>query len=101
MLDLKLLKGSLDGVIESGAYSRYYMHRTGHWLGLDVHDVGDYRQPGPAQGGERPWRALQAGMMLTIEPGIYVRPPTTCPRPTGTSASASRMTRWSRTRAAN
>lgn len=74
MLDLKLLKGSLDGVIESGAYSRYYMHRTGHWLGLDVHDVGDYRQPGPAQGGERPWRALQAGMMLTIEPGIYVRP---------------------------
>jgi Xaa-Pro aminopeptidase len=74
MLDLKLLKGSLDGVLESGDYSRFYMHRTGHWLGLDVHDVGDYRQPGPAQGAERPWRKLETGMMLTIEPGIYVRP---------------------------
>ncbi|KNE27353.1 aminopeptidase P N-terminal domain-containing protein [Achromobacter spanius] len=74
MLDLKLLKGSLDGVLESGDYSRFYMHRTGHWLGLDVHDAGDYRQPGPAQGGDRPWRKLERGMMLTIEPGIYVRP---------------------------
>jgi Xaa-Pro aminopeptidase len=74
MLDLKLLKGSLDGVLESGDYSRFYMHRTGHWLGLDVHDVGDYRQPGRAPVGERPWRTLEAGMMLTIEPGIYVRP---------------------------
>ncbi|MNS71385.1 Xaa-Pro aminopeptidase [compost metagenome] len=74
MLDLKLLKGSLDGVLESGDYSRFYMHRTGHWLGLDVHDAGDYRQPGPAQGGDRPWRTLERGMMLTIEPGIYVRP---------------------------
>ena len=74
MLDLKLLKGSLDGVLESGDYSRFYMHRTGHWLGLDVHDVGDYRQPGPAQGADRPWRKLERGMMLTIEPGIYVRP---------------------------
>ena len=54
MLDLKLLKGSLDGVIESGAYSRYYMHRTGHWLGLDVHDVGDYRQPGPRRAASVP-----------------------------------------------
>jgi Xaa-Pro aminopeptidase len=74
MLDLKLLKGSLDGVLESGDYSRFYMHRTGHWLGLDVHDVGDYRQPGTATGAERPWRMLETGMMLTIEPGIYVRP---------------------------
>ncbi|WP_239215441.1 aminopeptidase P N-terminal domain-containing protein [Achromobacter sp. ACRQX] len=74
MLDLKLLKGSLDGVLESGDYSRFYMHRTGHWLGLDVHDVGDYRQPGTATGAERPWRTLETGMMLTIEPGIYVRP---------------------------
>ncbi|WP_313462556.1 aminopeptidase P N-terminal domain-containing protein [Achromobacter sp.] len=74
MLDLKLLKGSLDGVLESGDYSRFYMHRTGHWLGLDVHDVGDYRQPGPVQGADRPWRKLERGMMLTIEPGIYVRP---------------------------
>ena len=54
MLDLKLLKGSLDSVIESGAYSRYYMHRTGHWLGLDVHDVGDYRQPGPRRAASVP-----------------------------------------------
>lgn len=72
MLDEGLLKGSLDGAIESGAYSRFYMHRTGHWLGLDVHDVGDYRA-GPMAGTERPWRTLQTGMMLTIEPGIYVR----------------------------
>ncbi len=74
MIDLKLLKGSLDGVIESGDYSRFYMHRTGHWLGLDVHDVGDYRSAGAYPGAERPWRKLEVGMMLTIEPGIYVRP---------------------------
>ncbi|MBU4612982.1 aminopeptidase P N-terminal domain-containing protein [Achromobacter sp. GG226] len=73
MLDAKLLTGSLDGVIESGAYSRFYMHRTGHWLGLDVHDVGDYREDGEGDG-ERVWRRLQPGMVLTIEPGIYVRP---------------------------
>lgn len=73
MLDERLLQGSLDGVIESGAYSRFYMHRTGHWLGLDVHDVGDYRGPARAAGEARPWRTLEAGMMLTIEPGIYVR----------------------------
>jgi Xaa-Pro aminopeptidase len=73
MLDEGLLQGTLDGIIESGAYSRFYMHRTSHWLGLDVHDVGDYRA-GPAVAGERPWRPLQTGMMLTIEPGIYVRP---------------------------
>jgi len=74
MLDENLLQGSLDGVLESSAYSRFYMHRTGHWLGLDVHDVGDYRAPGPQQGADRSWRTLEPGMMLTIEPGIYVRP---------------------------
>ncbi|WP_155402710.1 M24 family metallopeptidase, partial [Ralstonia solanacearum] len=49
--------------------------RTGHWLGMDVHDVGEYRTPGaaPTQG-ERPWRPLEAGMVLTVEPGLYVRP---------------------------
>ncbi|SAI69178.1 Xaa-Pro aminopeptidase [Bordetella ansorpii] len=73
LIDEKLLEGSLDGVLESGAYSRFYMHRTGHWLGLDVHDAGDYREPGPI-GEERPWRMLQPGMVLTIEPGLYVRP---------------------------
>ena len=49
------------------------MHRTGHWLGMDVHDVGDYRDPATADG-SKPWRTLQPGMVLTIEPGIYVRP---------------------------
>lgn len=74
MIDEKLLSGSLDGVIESNAYARFYMHRTGHWLGMDVHDVGDYRDPMPGPDGVRPWRTLEAGMVLTIEPGIYVRP---------------------------
>ena len=67
MKDLKLLKGRLDGLIESGAYRRFYMHRTGHWLGLDVHDVGEYKLDGQ-------WRTLQPGMTLTVEPGLYVRP---------------------------
>lgn len=67
MLDLGLLKGSLDGVLESGDYKRFYMHRTGHWLGLDVHDAGEYKDAGN-------WRALQAGMVVTIEPGCYIRP---------------------------
>jgi Xaa-Pro aminopeptidase len=67
MLDLRLLEGSVDGVIESGSYKRFYMHRTGHWLGLDVHDAGPYRS------GEE-WRALTPGMALTVEPGCYIRP---------------------------
>src|SRR5690606_8456776 len=71
MIDEKLLTGTVDGIIESGAYTRFYMHRTGHWLGLDVHDVGDYREASAAQ--ERAWRQLEPGMTLTIEPGIYVR----------------------------
>ena len=70
MLDLKLLEGSLDGVIESGTYKRFYMHRTGHWLGLDVHDAGEYRS-GPGDDG---WRILAPGMALTVEPGCYIRP---------------------------
>jgi len=67
MKDLKLLKGSLDGLIEAGDYRRYYMHRTGHWLGRDVHDVGDYKRDGD-------WRPLGPGMTLTVEPGLYIRP---------------------------
>ncbi|ANN65823.1 aminopeptidase P N-terminal domain-containing protein [Bordetella bronchialis] len=74
MIDAGLLRGSLDGVLESKAYNRFYMHRTGHWLGLDVHDVGDYRMADAPAGAERPWRVLEKGMLLTIEPGIYVRP---------------------------
>ena len=66
MLDLKLLAGSLDGVVESGAYRRFYMHRTGHWLGMDVHDAGEYKVDGA-------WRPLQPGMTLTVEPGCYIR----------------------------
>ncbi len=77
MLDTGLLDrnkvGSLDDVIEKGAYRQFYMHRTGHWLGMDVHDVGAYRDPAPA-GEDKPWRTLQQGMALTVEPGIYVRP---------------------------
>ena len=67
MIDLKLLQGSLAGVMETESYRKYYMHRTGHWLGLDVHDAGDYKR-----GGE--WRVLKPGMVLTVEPGCYIRP---------------------------
>jgi Xaa-Pro aminopeptidase len=91
MLDVGLLDrnkvGTVDDVIDSRAYFRFYMHRTGHWLGMDVHDCGSYVEP--SQAGEvserrdplsneliknRPSRVLQPGMVLTIEPGIYVRP---------------------------
>ncbi|WP_043418157.1 aminopeptidase P N-terminal domain-containing protein [Cupriavidus basilensis] len=79
MLDTGLLDrnrcGSLDDVLASGSYRQFYMHRTGHWLGMDVHDVGEYRVPGAAPTeGERAWRPLEPGMVLTVEPGIYVRP---------------------------
>lgn len=90
MLDFKLLDanqvGRIDDVIASQAYRQFYMHGTGHWLGRDVHDVGDYVQrsevtadtftEADAQGKERtpPSRFLQPGMVLTIEPGLYVRP---------------------------
>jgi Xaa-Pro aminopeptidase len=65
LVELGLLLGTVDGLIEQGAYRHLYMHRTGHWLGLDVHDVGAYRL------GERPVD-LEAGMVLTVEPGLYV-----------------------------
>lgn len=91
MLDVGLLDrnkaGSLDDVIEQRSYFQFYMHRTGHWLGMDVHDCGSYVEPGevgtvserkdPLSGEtikNRPSRILQPGMVLTIEPGIYVRP---------------------------
>jgi Xaa-Pro aminopeptidase len=66
-IDLKLLSGSLQEVLEKESYRKFYMHRTGHWLGLDVHDAGDYKRDGQ-------WRALQPGMVLTVEPGCYIRP---------------------------
>lgn len=67
-IDFGWCKGSKDAVLESGAYRQFYMHRTGHWLGLDVHDAGEYKD----KAGN--WRMLEPGMMLTVEPGCYVRP---------------------------
>ena len=67
LVDLKLLAGDLDNLIDKGDYKRFYMHRTGHWLGLDVHDAGEYKA-GDA------WTTLRPGMTLTVEPGLYIRP---------------------------
>ena len=66
---LGLLKGHVNALIRAGEYRRFFMHRTGHWLGMDVHDVGDYKV------GEQ-WRLLEPGMVMTVEPGIYVAPGT-------------------------
>jgi Xaa-Pro aminopeptidase len=66
-IDLGLCSGTLDEVLEKELYKQYYMHRTGHWLGLDVHDAGDYKSGGD-------WKRLAPGMTLTVEPGCYVRP---------------------------
>ena len=79
LLDEKLLKladyGSLENAIEIGAYRRFYMHRTSHWLGMDVHDVGSYRERiENSSQEEKPWRILKSGMVITIEPGLYIRP---------------------------
>ncbi|MFK7855616.1 MAG: Xaa-Pro aminopeptidase [Granulosicoccus sp.] len=63
--DIGVIKGKLTQLIKDEAYKPYYMHRTGHWLGMDVHDVGEYRINGE-------WRLLEAGMVLTIEPGLYL-----------------------------
>lgn len=65
--DLGLLEGELKEIIETETYKRFYMHRTGHWLGMDVHDVGDYKVGGA-------WRVLEPNMVMTVEPGIYVSP---------------------------
>lgn len=67
LVRLGLLKGRVPNLIKNGDYRRFYMHRTGHWLGLDVHDVGDYKV------GEE-WRILEPGMTLTVEPGLYIAP---------------------------
>ncbi|MCI3951068.1 MAG: pepP [Burkholderiales bacterium] len=66
MIDLGLLSGTLEEALEKETYKAFYMHRTGHWLGLDVHDAGNYRHSGR-------WRPLQPGMVLTVEPGCYIR----------------------------
>jgi Xaa-Pro aminopeptidase len=70
---LGLCQGTVDEVIEKEDYRRFYMHRTGHWLGLDVHDAGEYKIAGA-------WRPLEPGMMLTVEPGCYIRPADNVPK---------------------
>ena len=67
LVDLGLLKGDVDDLIARNAYTDFYMHRAGHWLGMDVHDVGDYKV-------DNEWRLLEPGMVMTVEPGIYVAP---------------------------
>jgi Xaa-Pro aminopeptidase len=75
LVKLGLLKGKVPALIKGGAYRKFFMHRTGHWLGMDVHDVGDYKI------GEQ-WRVLEPGMVMTVEPGIYI--------PAGTKGVAKR-----------
>jgi len=65
--ELGLLDGELNELIETKAYRQFYMHRAGHWLGMDVHDVGDYKV-------DDEWRLLEKGMVMTVEPGIYIAP---------------------------
>ncbi len=67
LLELGLLSGDIDEIIKEETYKQFYMHRTGHWLGLDVHDVGDYKV-------DEHWRLLEPGMVLTVEPGLYISP---------------------------
>ena len=67
LLEQGLLEGDLETLISEEKYQPFYMHKTGHWLGLDVHDVGDYKL-------DNEWRSLEPGMVLTVEPGIYVSP---------------------------
>lgn len=66
MIDLGLCAGSVEGVIESESYRQFYMHGIGHWMGLDVHDAGQYKQAGQ-------WRTFEPGIVMTIEPGLYIR----------------------------
>lgn len=67
LVRLGLLSGKTEDLIEQGAYRDFYMHRAGHWLGMDVHDVGDYKIDGK-------WRQLEPGMVMTVEPGLYIAP---------------------------
>jgi len=75
LVRLGILKGKVPALMKEGAYRKFFMHRTGHWLGMDVHDVGDYKV------GEQ-WRVLEPGMVMTVEPGIYI--------PAGTKGVAKR-----------
>ena len=74
LIDMKLLEGSVDDAIEQQSFRRFYMHKTGHWLGLDVHDVGDYRIDGES-------RLLERNMVVTVEPGLYIGDEDDIPKP--------------------
>ena len=67
LVELRILKGNPDSLYQQQAYKPYYMHRTGHWIGMDVHDVGEYQL-------DNVWRMLESGMAMTVEPGLYLRP---------------------------
>lgn len=67
LLDLGIMQGDLDEIIETESFRQFYMHGTGHWLGMDVHDVGSYKQEGN-------WRTYEEGMVVTVEPGLYIAP---------------------------
>ena len=67
LVDLGILKGDVETLVKEEAYKPFFMHGTGHWLGMDVHDVGVYKIDGQ-------WRELQPGMVLTVEPGLYIAP---------------------------
>ena len=67
LLDLGLMQGDIDDIIEKEAFRQFYMHGTGHWLGMDVHDVGEYKVDGE-------WRPYEEGMVVTVEPGVYIAP---------------------------
>ena len=67
LLDLGIMQGDIEEIIEKESFRQFYMHGTGHWLGMDVHDVGSYKQDGE-------WRTYQEGMVVTVEPGLYIAP---------------------------
>lgn len=67
LLDLGIMQGDLEEIIETERYRQFYMHGTGHWLGMDVHDVGSYKDQGE-------WRCYEEGMVVTVEPGLYIAP---------------------------
>ncbi len=67
LLELGLMQGDIEEIIEKETFRQFYMHGTGHWLGMDVHDVGSYKQDGE-------WRAYEEGMVVTVEPGLYIAP---------------------------
>jgi len=67
LLDLGIMQGDIEEIIQKESFRQFYMHGTGHWLGMDVHDVGSYKQEGV-------WRTYEEGMVVTVEPGLYIAP---------------------------